>query len=152
MSRRDRIKVNAPQVVGEVIDGEAVIVNLKSGAYYSLAGPGGVVWSCIERRASQEEIASTVKARYLGDGGEIEADIVRLLGELEVEGLVVPADSAAETARPAEAAAASVSAPPYESMLLKRYDDMQDLLLLDPIHEVDEMGWPNVKPAPDPAK
>ena len=25
---------------------------------------------------------------------------------------------------------------------LNRYADMQDLLLLDPIHEVDEEGWP----------
>jgi hypothetical protein len=27
--------------------------------------------------------------------------------------------------------------------VLNKYTDMQDLLLLDPIHEVDERGWPN---------
>ena len=25
---------------------------------------------------------------------------------------------------------------------MEKYDDMQELLLLDPIHEVDEAGWP----------
>jgi hypothetical protein len=26
--------------------------------------------------------------------------------------------------------------------LLRKYTDMRDLLLLDPIHDVDEQGWP----------
>jgi hypothetical protein len=30
--------------------------------------------------------------------------------------------------------------------VLQKYTDMADLLLLDPIHEVDEQGWP--QPAP----
>jgi hypothetical protein len=33
----------------------------------------------------------------------------------------------------------------FEPPILEKYVDMQDLLLLDPIHEVDERGWPNVK-------
>ena len=34
----------------------------------------------------------------------------------------------------------------FEAPILHKYTDMQDLLLLDPIHEVDEAGWPSVKP------
>ena len=30
---------------------------------------------------------------------------------------------------------------------LNRYADMKDLLMLDPIHEVDEKGWPSKKEA-----
>lgn len=33
-------RVNSPSVIGEVLDGEAIIVNLDSGAYYSLNGAG----------------------------------------------------------------------------------------------------------------
>ena len=33
-------RVNSPNVVAEVIDGEAVIVNLRNGMYYSLDGGG----------------------------------------------------------------------------------------------------------------
>jgi hypothetical protein len=29
--------------------------------------------------------------------------------------------------------------------VLERYTDMQELLLLDPIHDVDESGWPHRK-------
>ena len=30
----------------------------------------------------------------------------------------------------------------YEHPVLQKYTDMEDLLLLDPIHDVDEAGWP----------
>ena len=33
----------------------------------------------------------------------------------------------------------------FEAPALQVYTDMEDLLLLDPIHEVDEMGWPSAK-------
>jgi hypothetical protein len=29
---------------------------------------------------------------------------------------------------------------------LHKYTDMEELLLLDPIHDVDETGWPNKSP------
>jgi hypothetical protein len=34
----------------------------------------------------------------------------------------------------------------FERPVLQKYSDMQDLLLLDPIHEVDETGWPHALP------
>ncbi len=30
---------------------------------------------------------------------------------------------------------------------LETYSDMQDLILLDPVHEVDERGWPHAQAA-----
>jgi len=29
--------------------------------------------------------------------------------------------------------------------VVEKYTDMQDLVLLDPVHEVDERGWPHVQ-------
>jgi len=29
---------------------------------------------------------------------------------------------------------------------LQKYTDMEELLQLDPIHEVDKFGWPSAKP------
>ena len=34
---------------------------------------------------------------------------------------------------------------PFRPPVLERHSDMQDLLVLDPIHDVGEMGWPNPK-------
>jgi hypothetical protein len=33
----------------------------------------------------------------------------------------------------------------FQPPTLRKYTDMQDLLLIDPIHEVDDLGWPGVK-------
>jgi hypothetical protein len=33
----------------------------------------------------------------------------------------------------------------FSRPILTKYTDMKELLLLDPIHEVDETGWPNPK-------
>ena len=34
--------------------------------------------------------------------------------------------------------------PPAEVTLIMRYDDMQEMLLLDPIHDVGTRGWPSI--------
>ena len=33
----------------------------------------------------------------------------------------------------------------FEKPVLQKHTDMQELLLLDPIHEIDEKGWPSKK-------
>ena len=36
----------------------------------------------------------------------------------------------------------------FQSPEIQKFTDMEDLLLIDPIHEVDEeAGWPNIKDA-----
>ena len=37
-----------------------------------------------------------------------------------------------------------VLAGEYQAPSLEKYSDLQDLLLIDPIHEADESGWPSV--------
>jgi hypothetical protein len=38
---------------------------------------------------------------------------------------------------------------PYTKPVLNKYTDMQQLLLADPLHEVQEAGWPHTKPPGD---
>ena len=44
-----RFRVNTPTVTHETIDGEAVIINLDSGNYYSLVEVGSFIWGLVER-------------------------------------------------------------------------------------------------------
>jgi len=48
---------------------------------------------------------------------------------------------------PDDEVAAPASDGPFVAPVLERYEDMQDFLLVDPIHEVDDSGWPNKKTA-----
>jgi coenzyme PQQ synthesis protein D (PqqD) len=135
-------------VTHEVIDGEAVIVNLDSGAYYSLEKSGATIWSLIEERCDLPSIAGAVARAYRGDAGAIRDAITELVSQLQAEQLIVLDERGPSSpVRPA----ATPSAPPadlpsFEAPILHKFTDMQELLALDPIHDVDVGGWPHQKP------
>ena len=139
---------NRPGSISEVLDGEASIVNLESGAYYSLTGAGADIWTAAESSATLAEIIHRVGAQFTGMPTEISAGVTALVEELVSEGVLV-ADSAASAALPDPGPGdgpASMTRPPFVRSSLQKYTDMADLLLLDPIHEVDEQGWPHTAP------
>ena len=134
-----RFEVNKPDVVDESVDGEVLIVHLGTGAYYSARGTGDLVWQMVANGATCEAAASA-----LGNGAAVELAlpaVERFVGQLVAEGLIRP-----RTSPPREA---PVLSPPvtFAEPLLEKFTDMQDLLLLDPIHDVEDEGWPNAKPA-----
>lgn len=123
------LKPNIEAVAAKVIDGEAIIMNLTNGAYYSMTGTGADVWEMIERGGSAEAIGAGIARRYRLDQHQALVDVERLVSELLVEGLVVRADgedSVAGTLEP------GVSSQSYQAPLLNKYTEMADLLALDP--------------------
>ena len=143
-------RVNSPNVIQETIDGEVVIVNLDNGNYYSLDNVGAVIWSFIESGAAVAEVVVRIRQRYEGNHVDVEDAVNQFVAELQQEALIVPdgakepegikgLDGQVETG-------ADTKKFRFEVPTLHTYTDMQDLLLLDPIHEVDETGWPNVNP------
>ena len=142
MKSAPRYRVNAPPVTDEVIDGEALIINFESGAYYCLAGTGLAVWEAIARGESVAEIVADFGRRYEGDAAEIERAVTALVAELLAENLIV----AEEALRPINGKAPETGARvPFVPPVLSKYSDMEDFLLVDPIHETDESGWPRRK-------
>ena len=144
-----RYKINAPHIVHEVFeDQEAAIINLKSGKYYSLDPMGAFVWSHIDSGATVEEIVQQVLAHYEGDRAQVSRAIAKFIDALQAEELIIPAIDGARQAN-GEAIKTGLTGNGVESAftapVLERYNDMQELLLLDPIHEVDETGWPHRK-------
>lgn len=133
-----RFRANSPYVISETIQGETIIIHLTTGTYYSLQGSGAEVWDAIAGGASATEIAADLSARYGVASAEAEATVVSLLDDLQAEELVVASDA---TARETVATAEPASGP-FVAPTLAKYTDMQDLVLLDPVHEVGDAGWP----------
>jgi Coenzyme PQQ synthesis protein D (PqqD) len=148
MNQLSRFRVNSPQVINETIEGEAVIINLATGDYYSLGGAGAEIWNAIERTASVEDIVQSLTLGYEADRQVIEQAVWNLIEQLQQHGLVTPVDGIQSHApsQPRAPEAESASRIPFPTPTLETYTDMQDLILLDPVHEVDERGWPH--PAP----
>ena len=130
-------RLSSPSVIHETMGDEVVVINLDSGRYYSLEGAGAALWEALVAGASREAIADAIAARYAGERAEIDRAVTAVADELEAEGLIVPAE-ASDVAPPANGGERA----PFLAPVLQKYTDMEALLLLDPIHEVDEQGWP----------
>lgn len=134
-------RVLKPEVVADVIDGEAVIMNLKSGQYYSSQGTGSDCWEALAAGHSIGQIVDRLSGVYSESRETIEAAVESFVAELVANGLVEPNE-----APPASGIAhLSVNGTRFEPPVLHAYSDMQDLLMLDPIHDVDAAGWPMPK-------
>jgi Coenzyme PQQ synthesis protein D (PqqD) len=138
-----RYRVNNPQVIHEMIDGEAIMINLVTGSYYSLDPVAAEVWTFVEASESVERIVTELDRRYDAEPGAIRRGVDDLIQRLASEGLVVPCsgDGAAESVMSEPAPA---TRQPFRPPQLEKFTDMQDLILLDPVHEVDSRGWPHL--------
>ena len=142
-----RHRVNSPRVMHETIEDEVIVIDLNTGSYYSLRASGAAIWHALERGLPDDEIADAVAARYDGDPAEIAAAVSELLRELSQEGLIESANGAGDGQLAATATAPQDDRPRerFQRPVLEKHTDMQDLILLDPVHEVDARGWPHAQ-------
>ncbi len=147
MSLSDRYKVNSPKVIYEFFEGEVVIVNLESGCYYSTDKTGFAIFSELIANASVPEIIDSLSRKYKSPKEKISQSINEFVTQLNAELLIIPSDSSQQSQPSGPSAATPPSRPvsEFELPVLNKYSDMKDLLLLDPIHDVDEKGWPIAK-------
>jgi hypothetical protein len=138
--RKDSIFVVQPQdVVLESFSDETVAVHLGTGRYFSIDLVGTEIVDLIQTGNDVGTIVSSLVTRYGADEAFVDDVVVEFVGRLVDEGLVRPAPEGHPSHAIPEAAP---KAPEFTRPALAVYSDMEDLLLLDPIHDVDETGWP----------
>lgn len=138
-------RINQPSVISESIDGEVVVIALTTGTYYSLRGTAAHIWDALASGLTLGEVATELRQAN-PEAADVEPAVEAFVAQLVDEGLLVsgaPPEPTPE--RPAPAADGTWQPPELET-----FSDMQDLILLDPVHEVQpEQGWP-VALDPDP--
>lgn len=142
-----RYRFNSPPVVAETLDGEATIVDLDTGTYYALNQSGSLIWDEIGRGSDSESTAKAMASTFGISAEDACAAVEELIGRLSELSLIVPLEDGAAPA-PAQASTNGHVVAEYAPPELSTFTDMQELLLLDPVHEVDDSGWPTAaKPA-----
>ena len=130
------------KIVHERFDDEVVVINLENGCYYSLTGSGPAIWDVLGEAVSSDEIVYSL-AGAPGDRSEGVARAVgTFLEELAQEGLV---ERVEPTGEPRSAVFRRQPSTELLPPVLRKYTDQRELLLLDPIHEVGDLGWPEKK-------
>jgi hypothetical protein len=136
-----RLRINGTQIVHEIIGGEAVIVNLENGNYYSADGVGAEIWRQIGTGSSRAQIVDAIVASYEVDRATANAEVGDFLEQLRGEGIIELSDEV-DGHEPRGGPETREPKLRYESPCLETYSDMQQMIALDPIHEVDATGWP----------
>jgi len=126
-------------VTHERLDDEVIAIDLETGAYFALEGVAAECWSGIARGLSLEAVVAAITARYDVDPETVRRDVEHFASQLAEERLVEASDAVGDEV-PEDPTGSSRKA--YAAPSIEKFDDLQELLLLDPVHEVDEAGWP----------
>lgn len=111
--------INPSKAISEILEGETIIIHLETGCYYSLNHDGSIIWEAI---LNQKNLVAN------------SPEIISFIEFLTTENLIQ------ETAPTSESFELINLNPKIE-----KYTDLQEMLLADPVHDVDDAGWPNLK-------
>lgn len=123
----ERYKIAGPDIVHEDFGGDLVVLNLASGQYFGLNSAAALVWTALldghdPAKIDTDQANSTTVADFVA--------------KLQGFGLIVPDVDNAAPVTPA-----NLSLP--DAPTIEAYEDLADLIVADPIHDVDaDMGWP----------
>lgn len=129
-------KHNAEHVAAEEFDGEFVLINFARGTYFSLRHTAVDAWRQFGNGASPAEVASRIHQRFPDAETDARAQLERCIQLLIDEELLCEA--------PAAGSAVDVwSSSGWAAPAVEVFSDLKDLIVLDPVHEVDaSSGWP----------
>lgn len=92
-----RIQVPS-HVADQVVDGEAVLLNLRTGVYFGLNASGTRAWGILKRTGDQTQMLNEMQHCYGQQVATLSTDLLAWLGELEQCGLILRSDGPDATA------------------------------------------------------
>ena len=133
------------QIVHEAFEEEILAINLDTGTYFSLTGSAVTLWPMLLACESVDTIVERFAAAHDGDPDAVKREVLAFLERLHDQQLI-GLKPAPEDARSAETPVPPEGKVPFAPFVIEVFTDMQDLLLLDPVHDAAEAGWPLAKP------
>lgn len=132
---------NVARFPHETIDGETLLIDSESGHLVLLGGIGAALWQRLLAGVAVETLIDEIAVQFGPEAGAACGDYLQTLAAAQI---AVSASSAG--AVPAAPWPAAFVAP-----TLERYDDIADIIAMDPIHDVDQgAGWPRRPGDADP--
>ena len=137
------LNLNLENTSWERIDGELIVISYNTGKYYSVNKQGSDLLYLIEMKVKRELWSEILKLNFqnFAENTETTQKIdeftekclnEKLLtgGETYIEKVELPNDYTRDN---------------WESPELRIFDDLTDILLIDPVHDTSLEGWPNLK-------
>ena len=133
--------INTDHVSSEIFGEEAVVVNFMTGKYFGMTGSAPVIWKLFETPVSYDDVIAAVGGlNGLSDEGKqlVQVFMDTLLRECLIKD-ASELDTENTQSKPVTIDPGILQNPP----VIEIFDDLQELIVLDPIHDADpERGWP----------
>ncbi len=131
-------RADTPDVIAETFDGEVTLIHLRHGYYYGLNPTASAIWTTVAPGATDADVIAAVIEAHTEPPADADAQTSAFLRSLREEGLLVP------TLEAGPVIPLTMIPGPFDAPTFQRFTDMQELLLLDPVHdiELDADGWP----------
>ena len=131
-----------PWMTHERLDDQVMMINLETGAYFALERPAADCWTALTEGADLDGIVAEVVRSFEVPSERAQVDVEVFLANLVDEGII--RRTADEPVARQPDGVASDSKLAYRAPQIEKHDDLEELLLLDPIHDVGPEGWPAV--------
>jgi len=135
---------NTVSVAHEAFDEETVLINLERGTYFSLRGSAPALWLLLQQPVSVEGLVG-VLAQAVALPEDAGAAIGAMLAQLETEGCVLRLDAPEQL--PTDLSPLALLGGSFSRPEVQTFHDLQELIVIDPVHEVADFdGWPHRPP------
>jgi len=132
-------RFNSEKFAAEVFPDEVVVLDVIEGTYFALGGSAPIIWAPLVEGHPAAAVAEALAARVGVPADAVLGDLEEFVSELAAEGVFDETEAAPD----ARAIDLTVDSAGYLPPVVQKNTDMQDLLTLDPIHDVDsDKGWP----------
>lgn len=134
------MNVRHESVSHERVDGDVIAVDLESGTYFSMSGTGADVWTAASSGLVADEWLTALDHAY---GRECPREDINAFVTVCLDRhLLVKAATpmSGSLALPQDFSRTTWTAPRLEV-----FEDLRDLLLVDPVHDTSTFGWPNTE-------
>jgi hypothetical protein len=134
-------KLNEEKMFYDIADGQAIVINFVTGMYYGTSALGSMVLDALMQGKAPKQIVDTIKNNE-GCVVDIDQRVERFITALTEKEIFILDDQPYSQ----ESMGDMVVVDGDYSLELNEFAEVQDLLLADPVHDVEaDMGWPKLK-------
>lgn len=130
-------KLNESKMFADITSNVAIIINSETGIYYGMNNCGSIVFKALIDSCSPKDIVDSLK-KFKNCPTDIEQKLKVFIDELLQKEIIIESEKVSKDFSLDE----NVIQQDNFELKIAEYADAQDLLLADPIHDVDEEeGW-----------
>jgi hypothetical protein len=133
--------VDERRIAHQTVDGEVIAIDFVNGAYFSMRATAGEIWQMLAANVALDAVIARYQENSPSPENTLAAEIQAFVSELLANNLLQLAE-APGTERSVQSAIV-VQRKPYTKPQLEKFEDMADLIMLDPVHDVSDAGWPH---------